>query len=180
LIVKVGIISDTHGFVDPRVVEVLAGCDVVVHGGDVGSSEVLDAIARACPRVIAVVGNNDVPSKWIGAKAALPREARVELPGGSLVVVHGDRVLPVARRHDRLRAMYPDAHVVVYGHSHRRVIDTTAEPWIVNPGAAGRARTYGGPSVLVLSASRRRWTIEEQVFEPMSRARGSSRRRSPA
>jgi putative phosphoesterase len=142
--VKVGIVSDTHGFLDPRVIEALGGCQVVVHGGDVGSSEVLDALARVCPRVIAVVGNNDVPSKWIGAKAvlrALPIEARVELPGGLLVVVHGDRVLPVARRHDRLRAMVPDARLVVYGHSHRRVIDTTAEPWIVNPGAAGRART---------------------------------------
>jgi uncharacterized protein len=62
MIVKVGIVSDTHGFVDPRVIEALAGCEIVVHGGDVGSTEVIEALEQVCPRVIAVVGNNDVPS----------------------------------------------------------------------------------------------------------------------
>lgn len=166
---RVGIISDTHGVLDDRVLAALEGCDVVVHGGDVGSAAVLRALESVVDEVIAVVGNNDVPRKWIGARRRLPVDARVDLPGGVLAVVHGDRVLPVARRHEKLRALYPDARMVVYGHSHHRIVDTSLRPWIANPGAAGRARTYGGPSLLILTATTRRWSVEEVAFAPRVR-----------
>ena len=57
-------------------------------------------------------------------------------------VVHGHQIVSVERRHGWLRERYPDVRVVVYGHTHRRCIDRSARPWIVNPGAAGRNRAF--------------------------------------
>lgn len=165
---RIGIVGDTHGVLDPRILDALAGSDVIVHAGDVGAAAVLQALAGAADRVLAVRGNNDVASKWAGSRRALdalPASVELDAPGGSLVVVHGHGVLPAKRRHERLRALHPNARAIVYGHSHRRVLDLDATPWVINPGAAGKARTFGGPSACILVARPRRWTVEAVVFE---------------
>ncbi len=171
--VAVGLISDTHGFVDPRVLAAIAGCAVVVHAGDIGNAEVLEQLARGPRQVVAVRGNNDTPVKWPAAQRAtlesLPREAAVELPGGRLLVVHGDRHNPAARRHRVLREAFADARAVVYGHSHRLVADRAARPWVLNPGAGGRNRTFGGPSCLIVHATERHWRVTERRFAPAPR-----------
>jgi predicted phosphodiesterase len=79
-------------------------------------------------------------------------------------VTHGDRYSP-STRHAMLRAQFADARAVVYGHSHRLVVGDRETPWILNPGAAGRARTYGGPSCLLLEATTRKWRVESHRFE---------------
>jgi hypothetical protein len=171
--VTVALLSDTHGSLDPRVAELAAGCDHAVHGGDVGAAAVLDALQ---PRghLLAVSGNNDLPAKWpqddLQVLAELPEEASLELPGGTLVVIHGHRAGAAARRHAWLRRHYPQARAVVYGHSHRLVCDLEAEPWVLNPGAAGRVRTYGGPSCLVLTATPARWDLAVHRFPLRGRA----------
>ncbi len=60
-IVKIGVVSDTHGFFDPRLVELLEGVEVILHGGDVGSLPVLDQLRQIAP-VHAVQGNVDSPA----------------------------------------------------------------------------------------------------------------------
>ncbi len=175
----VALVSDTHGYLDERVAAEVRACDLAVHAGDVGGAAVLDAL-RPRGAVHAVKGNNDTAGKWPRAErpvlAALPAELAVTLPGGVLVVVHGDRVLPARRRHARLRAAYPDARAVVYGHSHRLCCDQAEVPWVVNPGAAGRARTYGGPSLVILRIEGRAWSLEARRFEPLPPARPRARR----
>ncbi|HVT31880.1 MAG TPA: metallophosphoesterase family protein [Rhodanobacteraceae bacterium] len=165
---RVLLLGDTHGHLDARIAELARECHIIVHAGDVGSASVLDALRAGVADVVAVRGNNDVPSKWPGtdrgALAMLEDVARVELPGGVLIATHGDRHAP-AVRHARLRAAYPDARAIVYGHSHRLLVDDRATPWVLNPGAAGRARTYGGPSCLILEARPRSWRIEPRRFE---------------
>ncbi|HEX7111311.1 MAG TPA: metallophosphoesterase family protein [Mizugakiibacter sp.] len=159
---RVLLLSDTHGVLDARIAALAADCALAVHAGDVGTAAVLDALAARCPRVIAVRGNNDVAAKWQGAAAVLrtlQTEARVELPGGVLAVVHGD-ALDARDRHARLRRVYADARAVLYGHSHRLCVDDAAAPWVLNAGAAGRARTYGGPSCLLLHAEAKAWRVE--------------------
>ncbi len=173
--VRVLLLSDTHGQLDPRVEALAAGCEIVVHAGDVGADEVLDRLAAAAPRVHAIRGNNDVAGKWRGdarrIDLELAPELAIDLPGGALVAVHGDRAGSPARRHERLRREHAGARAVLYGHSHRRCVDRAASPWILNPGAAGRARTYGGPSCLVLTATRPAWEIAEHRFDPLPRRR---------
>ena len=157
---RVLLLSDTHGALDRRIAERARVSDLVVHAGDVGSATVLATLRALCPRVIAVRGNNDVASKWAVAErtamAALVEQAQVDLPGGGLVVVHGDR---------RLREAFPSARAVVYGHSHRLSVDDGERPWVLNPGAAGHARTFGGPSCLELVATARRWRVESLRFQ---------------
>lgn len=163
---SVALIADTHGYIDPRVLARLRDADLVVHAGDIGSGQVLAAL----PEMYAVRGNNDVPGKWPagerGALAELPEELRLELPGGVLVVVHGDRVLPALARHEKLRRLYPEARIVLYGHTHRLACDRSREPWVLNPGAAGRTRTFGGPSCLMLGVGARRWSVQALRFPP--------------
>lgn len=165
---RIALVADTHGFVDPRIVEVVNACDVVVHAGDVGSREVLDAMRPRDREVHTVRGNNDTAEKWPAhdrkTLQRLPDHVRLALPGGTLVAVHGDRVLPAARRHEKLRRLYPDARAVVYGHTHRLVCDCDTVPWVLNPGAAGRARTFGGPSCLTLEVGVRGWRVQTVRF----------------
>ncbi len=159
---RVLIVSDTHGRVDARIAALARDCDAVVHGGDVGNAAVLDALGG---RVIAVRGNNDSAEKWPAAEgerlAALPLQAGLDLPGGQLVVVHGDR-WPARGRHSALRGAYPAARAIVYGHSHQLQLDTDTLPWVLNPGAAGSARTNGGPSCLLLHATGDVWQVQAQ------------------
>ncbi len=147
----------------------VAGCDIAVHAGDVGGADVLLAL-QPREQVVAVRGNNDVPEKWasheIHVLNTLPSEVTLDLPGGQLVVVHGDDAGPVAERHRRLRERYPKARAIAYGHSHHLLIDDSEVPWILNPGAAGRTRTYGGPSCLFLDCTEDEWSVEEFRLPP--------------
>jgi hypothetical protein len=166
--VRVAIVSDTHGVLDPRVAEVVRKADIAVHGGDVGSAAALDALEPHGGEVLAVRGNNDVPRKLKTADderlLSLPEEIERELPGGVLAVIHGHQFPKATTRHRALRERFPEARAVVYGHSHHLIRDRSARPWVLNPGAAGRSRTFGGPSCLVLTATQRRWTVTERRF----------------
>ena len=170
---RVLIVSDTHGAVDARIVALARDCALVLHAGDVGSSDVVDALASPDRPVLAVRGNNDVTAKWSSAQHArldaLPLAREVDLPGGRVVVVHGDAYAP-RTRHAMLRRDHGDARAVVYGHSHRLLVDDAQTPWVLNPGAAGKARTNGGPSCLVLDAGGDAWRVEALRFDPPTQA----------
>jgi putative phosphoesterase len=162
------LLSDTHGQLHPSILRLTQRADLVIHAGDIGNPDILDQLAASGTEVFAVCGNNDTPSKWpseaIDRLHRLPETARVELPGGTITVEHGHRANPVSARHHILRQRHADSRLVVYGHSHRCCIDDDATPWIVNPGAAGRSRTYGGSSCLLLTASNRAWHLQPQRF----------------
>lgn len=161
--VKVAILSDTHGFVWPQIIETVQQCDYAVHAGDIGGAFVLDQLVPK-QQLLAVRGNNDQPCTWEqdehGVLETIEHAAELELPGGTLAVVHGDKAGRVSERHQNLRKQFPGARVIVYGHSHQLTVDKQHATWVLNPGAAGRARTYGGPSWMVLSATVNEWELE--------------------
>lgn len=167
---RIALLADTHGAVDSRVLAIAASCDLIVHAGDIGDGRVLRLLRGRHRSVVAVRGNNDTTEKWPADQRAMlarvPDLVELRLSGGLLVVVHGDRVLPAAKRHARLRESYPDARAVVYGHTHRQVCDRTALPWILNPGAAGRVRTFGGPACMTVDVGRRGWRVDALRFSP--------------
>ncbi len=171
--VQVLIVADTHGVLDPRIAELASTCDYAAHAGDIGGIGVLRALTPR-RKLVAVRGNNDVPGKWPNDEAnflqMLPDEAALMLPGGELVIVHGHRG-GAHSRHQRLRQTYPAARAIVYGHSHRLLCDQSEEPWVLNPGAAGRARTFGGPSCLILQVADRQWAVERLRFPLPARKR---------
>ena len=160
----VAIISDTHGFLNKDIAEVIKQCDIAVHAGDVGNADVIAAIQPKSGQVYLVKGNNDIAPKWpVEQKsmlAQLPEHIELDLPGGKLAVIHGHRQNPLAARHTLLRKLYSTARVIVYGHSHRLCIDQEHIPWVLNPGAAGKSRTYGGATCLVLHVSHNHWHLD--------------------
>ncbi len=172
--VTVALLADTHGVLDARVADCVAQCDWAVHAGDIGNAAVLDEMCPRERRVIAVRGNNDIAAKWPAADRglleSLPHEAMLDLPGGVLAVVHGHRAGAVAHRHRYLRERYPAVRAILYGHSHRLVCDQEESVWVLNPGAAGRARTCGGPSCLILRAGMRVWRVKVRRFSPAQAA----------
>jgi putative phosphoesterase len=163
------LLADTHGYLDPRIAAEVRNCDLAVHAGDIGGEAVYEALEPRSGIVVAVLGNNDTPGPWRDWEQSAARPGKiaiVDLPGGALVVVHGDRHVPARRRHALLRRHFATARAVVYGHSHHLVCDTDVLPWILNPGAAGRVRTYGGPSCLILTTTREEWRVETRRFAP--------------
>ena len=164
--VTVGILSDSHGYLDPRIKDIVNQCDHIVHAGDIFNAHILEQL-QPKKQLVAVAGNNDFDSFWSEEEAdivnALPHENRLRLPGGLLVVEHGHR-LGNHPEHQRFREDHKDARLVVYGHTHHRTIDQDALPWVVNPGASGKVRTHGGPSCLVLHASEDEWKIDTVIF----------------
>jgi len=158
---RVLILADTHGVVDPAILDLAMGVDLIVHAGDVGTVAVLAAL-EAHARVIAVRGNNDTEAR-LGAEwpilGRLPLRACVPLPGGVLAVEHGDRCRQGRSRHADLRSHWPQVRAIVHGHTHRLVVDAAHAPWVLNPGAAGATRTGGGPSCLLLTATASVWRV---------------------
>lgn len=164
--VIVGILSDSHGYLDPRIEKTVNQCDYIVHAGDIFNAQVLEQL-KPKKELTAVAGNNDYPAAWKAEEAeivsALPDTSKLELPGGLVIVEHGHR-LGNQPDHDQLRWDHAEARLIVYGHTHHRVIDQSTEPWVVNPGASGKVRTHGGPSCLILNASESEWAIESVLF----------------
>jgi putative phosphoesterase len=125
---KIGIISDTHGLLRPEAERRLADVDHIIHGGDIGRPEIIDALRRIAP-VTAIRGNVD-NGDWAGA---YPETDVVRLAGKSIYVVHDLKTLqvdPIARGID----------VVVSGHSHVPKIEMADGVLYLNPGSAGRRR----------------------------------------
>ena len=136
----VGVIADTHGLVRPEAIQALAGCERIVHAGDVGSLEVLEAL-RAIGPVTAVRGNVD-RSGWAGQ---LPRTAVVEVGGSLLYVLHEISTLDL----DPAAAGFA---AVISGHTHRPLVTTRRGVLYLNPGSAGPRRFAVPPSVALLRA----------------------------
>ena len=166
--VTVALVSDTHGVICPEVLAVVARCDRVVHAGDICGRHILEALHENNEHVTAVAGNNDVPERWPEEERdvviGLPRIAELELPGGVVAVEHGHEHGWASPDLEGLRSAHPHAKMIVYGHTHHRMVDKSQDPWIVNPGAAGQTRNNGGPSCLVLHASADGWEIEAFRF----------------
>ena len=125
---KIGLISDTHGLVRPEALQALAGVDRIIHAGDVGGANVIEALSGIAP-VDVVRGNND-KDPW-GAK--LPSWLALEFEGVGIHVLHDVNELDV----DAAAAGF---HVVIAGHSHKPMVAERDGVLFVNPGSAGRRR----------------------------------------
>ena len=167
-VTRIGIISDTHGVLDPRIADVLADCDIAIHAGDIMGQHVLEQIKPRSGKIVAIRGNNDNEFIWDTAEhpalEKLEHVGHLKLPGGDLVVVHGHLHGGNHPDHVVMRQEFPNVRTIIYGHSHKMVCDTDELPWVINPGAAGETRNKGGPSCLILEASEQEWNIESIRF----------------
>jgi uncharacterized protein len=123
-----GIISDTHGLIRPEALQALAGVDLIIHAGDVGKPEVLEALNGIAP-VFAIKGNVDT-GQWA---EVLPAERTVEVDSNRMFVLHNLNDLnfdPEARNYA----------AVISGHSHKPYWEFRGGVLYLNPGSAGPRR----------------------------------------
>jgi putative phosphoesterase len=135
---RIGLLSDTHGWLDPKLREHFAACDEIWHAGDIGGLHVTDELQSWFPRkpLRAVFGNIDAAT----ARRAFPEHQRFELEGVRTWMTHiGGRPLRYDRNVSKeLRTSPPD--LFICGHSHICLVqfDPTLNCLYMNPGAAGR------------------------------------------
>ncbi len=124
----IGVISDTHGLIRPEALDALQGVDLIIHAGDIGKPEVIDALKEIAP-LVAIKGNIDT-GMW--AKR-LPDTTSVKRDDTKLFIIHNVKELdcdPLARGYQ----------VVISGHSHKPSVLTRDGVLFVNPGSAGPRR----------------------------------------
>jgi hypothetical protein len=146
---SVGVIADTHGLLRPEARAALAGCDAILHAGDIGKLEVLEELRSIAP-VTAIRGNVD------GWATGLPDTEVVEIEGRLLYVLHDVHELDL----DPKAAGFS---VVVSGHSHRPKIREEGGVLYLNPGSAGPRRFSLPVTVAILEVSAER--LEARIVE---------------
>lgn len=138
---RIGLISDTHGHLDPKVPGLFAGVDHILHAGDIGYSSIILQLEGIAPTT-AVLGNNDLMPDFVESE-------RVELGGYKFLVYHiVDPGTPSLMFKRLLMAERPD--FVVFGHSHRSADLTVEGVRYLNPGYSGKPRLGLVRSVAVL------------------------------
>ena len=141
---KIGIISDTHGHFDPKLPQLFAGVDHILHGGDIGMPWVILELEQIAP-VTAVLGNNDAGLNF--------RETEVlELASRKFLVHHiVDFRAPHETIKRRIIREMPD--VVVFGHTHKPHNESIGKTLYFNPGYAGKPRFNLARTVAILHVS---------------------------
>ena len=125
---RIGLISDTHGLLRPEALQALAGVEHIIHAGDIGTAEVIEALRNIAP-VDAVRGNND-KGAWA---AKFPPSLALELGGVGIHVLHDVKELAAL-------PMPEGFSVVIAGHSHKPQVTERDGVLFVNPGSAGPKR----------------------------------------
>ena len=139
---RIGVISDTHNYLDPRVPKLLSGVEHILHGGDIGAAKLIWELERIAP-VTAVLGNTDDP----GLHFRLTES--IELGGRKFLLHH--IVSPHAlsdELSERIGRERPD--VVVFGHTHKRFCESIGGTLFFNPGYAGHSRFNMPRSLAIL------------------------------
>ena len=126
--IVVGIIADTHGLLRPQALAELAGSDLIVHAGDIGTAGLIEELARVAP-TFAVRGNVDT-GPWA---AGFPAAAVVAVGEHKFYLLHDVAELDL----DPAAAGFA---AVIYGHSHQPAIETRDDVLFLNPGSAGPRR----------------------------------------
>ena len=135
----------------------LRGADAILHAGDVCTAATLDELAAFAP-VHAVLGNNDGPDV---ATWGAPKSLQLELAGLPVAMIHDSG--PAKDRAARLRQMFPDAALVVFGHSHIPWNETTDGQRTFNPGSPTdrRRQPHGTMGELIIERGR---LISARIF----------------
>ena len=127
-IIRIGLISDTHGLLRPEAFRALEGVDRILHTGDIGHAGVLADLERLAPLSV-IRGNNDT-GDWA---RHIPETLHLDIGGIRIYLLHDLKAIDLDPRQEGIR-------VVVAGHSHRPNIHLRDGVLFVNPGSAGPRR----------------------------------------
>jgi putative phosphoesterase len=138
---RIGVISDTHNFLDPKVAELFAGVDHILHAGDIGQARLILQLEELAP-VTAVLGNTDDSGLHF-------RQTEIVELGGHKFVIH-HIVNPYALDEALERRLYREKPAaVVFGHTHKQFSEIIGSTLFFNPGYAGKSR-FGMPRSIAI------------------------------
>ena len=138
---KIGVISDTHGFLDSRVEKIFAGADHILHAGDIGYSSIILELQLIAP-VTAVLGNTDGGNEYRLTET-------IELAQKKFLIHHIVNPWALSETVAALVAKYRPS-VVVFGHTHKAFAETVNGIFYFNPGYAGKPKFGAERSVAIL------------------------------
>jgi uncharacterized protein len=138
---RIGVISDTHGFFDPQIQRLFEGVEHILHAGDIGFARIILELENIAP-VTAVLGNTDGDLRFRETEA-------LRLAGRKFLIHHiVNAHFPSETFKARLTRELPD--VVVFGHTHKPLYETLGQTLFLNPGYAGKPRLGMPRSVATL------------------------------
>ena len=138
---KIGVISDTHGYLDPRVETIFAGVDHILHAGDIGDPMIPLELGFIAPTTT-VLGNNDPGMPFLETEV-------ITLADRKFLVHHiVNPFAPSEKLEARIQRDRPD--VIVFGHTHKRYCETVNGILYLNPGYSGAAKMGSDRSVAIL------------------------------
>lgn len=142
---KIGIISDTHNYLNPRIVQYLQGVDLILHAGDIGSQEIMDRLALVAP-VTAIRGNID----YKGTVSMLPEQIITTLGNVTFLMIHDIGNINSFCEKLNQGEFHPLPEVIVYGHTHQAFYKNINGFIFLNPGSATNSRDHRKPSLSIL------------------------------
>ena len=152
---KIGVISDTHGFLDPKIPGLFAGVGHILHAGDIGNAFIAFELEQIAP-VTAVLGNTD-------ANLPFKETEAVKLAARKFLVHHVvNPHAPADKIKNRIARERPDA--VVFGHTHKPFCETIGGILFFNPGYAGKPKFGGERSVAILHCDEKEIRAEYLTF----------------
>ena len=146
---RIAVRSDTHGLLRPEVVEAIAGCDAIIHGGDINKPEITERLQEIAP-VYVVWGNND--KEWA---EDVPHDLTVTLDGVTFYMVHNRKEVP---------ADLSGVDVVVFGHSHKYVQEEKDGVLWLNPGSCGPRRFHQEITMMTAEAEDGKIRVEKVII----------------
>ncbi|MCI9589836.1 MAG: metallophosphoesterase family protein [Lachnospiraceae bacterium] len=162
----IAVLSDTHGLLRPKVLEVIKKSDAIIHGGDINSQNIIDGILAAkkpkAPLYI-VRGNND--KEWAGH---LSESLEFTIEGVNFFLVHNKKDVP---------GDLPDVQIIIFGHSHKYSEETKDDRLWLNPGSCGKRRFNQEITMAALHLEKGKWRVEKMDIPPEAGEK-SKRKRS--
>lgn len=138
---KIGVLSDTHGHLDPQIREIFQGVNHILHAGDIGLPWLILELEELAP-VTAVTGNADAGLEY--------KETEIIELEGRKFLLHHELALPTPGEKIKRKIIRENPDVVVFGHTHQRHCEKIANTLYFNPGYAGKRRFKLPRSVAIL------------------------------
>ena len=148
---RIAVLSDTHGLLRPEVVEAIAGCDAIIHGGDINKPEIIERLQEIAP-VYVVRGNND--KEWA---EFIPATLTFQVEDCRFFLVHSKKEVPKD---------LTGIDAVIFGHSHKYYEQTIDGRLWLNPGSCGKRRFDQEITLAILTVDGSTLSVEKIVIQP--------------
>ncbi len=147
---KIGIISDTHGYLNPQILKIFSDVDQIFHAGDIGNIEILETLKSIAP-VKAIYGNVDAPN----LRQILPPRLTAVVEELTVLMIHDIGTPQHFLASQLFSQIKPTPDIVIFGHTHVPYWEFQEGILLINPGSATKPQPPHKPTVMLLEVDKR-------------------------